>query len=70
MTAEEVYFLAKGDKGAVTKSVVARQKEKMLAKKKANVEKRSSSVDKITENKEFKTIRDAGLAMAKKLGMT
>ena len=69
LTAEEVYFLAKGDKGAVTKSVVARQKEKMLVKKKANVEKRSSSVDKITENKEFKTVRDAGLAMAKKLGM-
>ena len=70
LTVEEVYLLAKGDKGAVTKSVVKRQKEKMLAKKKANVEKRSTSEGKITENTEFKTVREAGIAMAKKLGLT
>jgi hypothetical protein len=69
LTAEEVYFLAKGDKASVTKSVVKRQKEKMLAKKKANVEKRSSPEGKISEKAEFKTVREAGIASAKKLGL-
>ncbi len=69
LSAKEVYLLAKGDTAAVQKSVVKRVKAKMEQKKKAVVEKRSTSVDKISENKEFKTVRDAGLAMAAKLGL-
>jgi hypothetical protein len=69
LSAKEVYLLAKGDTAAVQKSVVKRVKAKMDQKKKANVEKRSTSVDKIDEKKEFKSVRDAGLAMAVKLGL-
>lgn len=70
LSAEEVYFLAKGDKGAVAKSVVKRVQEKTALKKKAKVETRSSSAAKVEESApQFKNAKEAAMAVAKKLGL-
>ena len=68
--AEEIYTLAKGAKGSKEqmKDIASKLKEKVNTKKKARVEKRSSPADKTTV-KEYKTVRDAGLAVAEKLGI-
>ena len=69
--AEEVYRIAKGgdDGKKVVRSVAKRAKEKIDLKKKAVTEKRSSPSEKTGEKTEFKTVREAALAAAAKLGM-
>jgi hypothetical protein len=75
--AEEVYQLAvamnpKKRTEAQKKTAVEiaqKAKAKMTLKKKANVEKRSSAREKISEKTEYKGVRDAGLALAEKLGI-
>ncbi len=69
LNAEEVYRLAKGDKEAVAKSVTQRMKQKVQQKKNAKVEKHSSPAAKMDTKKEYKTVREAALAVAEKLGM-
>jgi hypothetical protein len=75
--AEEVYQLAKalnpgkkteGEKKQLV-DLAKKAKAKMVLKKKANVEKRSSARERLEEKKEYKGTRDAGLAVAEKLGL-
>ena len=75
--AEEVYQLAvamnpktrtEAQKQAAVE-IAQKAKAKMTLKKKANVEKRSSAREKISEKVEYKGVRDAGLALAEKLGL-
>lgn len=70
LSAEEVYFLATGNKKALLKSVSDGLKKKVGQKKDAQTETRSTSAGKQTEVKTFKTVRDAALDVAKKLGMS
>jgi len=70
LNAEEVYLLAKGDKGTVAKSVAKRVLEKTQLKKKAKVETRSSSAAKVVESEpKFKNVREAAENIAKKMGL-
>jgi hypothetical protein len=77
LNAEEVYQLTVGlnpkKKGAVDKKNLLdrakKAKDKVALKKKANVEKRSSAREKLSEKIEYKGVRDAGIAIAEKLGM-
>jgi len=77
LNAEEVYQLTVAlnpkKKGAVDKKNLLdrakKAKDKVALKKKANVEKRSSAREKLSEKIEYKGVRDAGIAIAEKLGM-
>lgn len=68
LSAEETYQLASGNKDAVKKSVTDRVAQ-MKLKQKAKVETRSSPAAKVSENTQYKNTREAGLAVAKKLGL-
>lgn len=69
--AEEVYRIAKGgtDGEKVVRDMARKTKEKIALKKKAVTEKRSSPSEKTGEKTEFKSVREAGLAAAAKLGL-
>jgi hypothetical protein len=78
LNAEEVYQLAKSlsNPGAQAKSekektakIAKTLKDKVALKKKANTERRTSRSESVSEKKEFKTVRDAGLEIAKKIGL-
>ena len=69
LTAEETYLLASGNPASAKKAVMNRVKQQMATKKAARTEMRSSPSEKTVENKEFKTVKEAGLSVAKKLGM-
>lgn len=69
LSAEQCYLLATGNTQAVKRSVAEQTKKKLALKKAARTETRSTSGEKVTERKEFKTVKEAGLAAAKKLGL-
>jgi hypothetical protein len=69
LTAEEAYYLASSNTVAVKKSIAQRMNAQVQKKKAARTEMRSSPAEKITENKEYKTVKEAAFAAAKKLGM-
>lgn len=69
LSSEEAYLLATGNIDAAKRSVTKRMKDKVALKKAAKTETRSSPVERQVEQKEFKTVREAGLAQAKKLGL-
>lgn len=73
LSAEDVYILAKGKIGDKerAKKIVKKVAEKTALKKKANTEKRSSAVDRMeVDTSKFKTVREAALHVAKKMGLT
>lgn len=69
LSAEEVYFLASNNPAEAKKSAARRVAAQVAKKKAARTEMRSSPSEKVTEQKEYKSVREAGLAAAKKLGM-
>jgi hypothetical protein len=69
LTAEEAYHLASGNPTALKKSIAQRVNAQVAKKKAARTEMRSSPAEKVAENTQYKTVREAGLAAAKKLGM-
>jgi len=69
LTAEEVYHLAKRDEGAVKRSVMKRVKASIEKKKAAKTETRSSPAEKVLESTQYKNVKEAALAQAKKLGL-
>jgi hypothetical protein len=69
LTAREVYLIASGDKGAAKKAVLTRMNDKVKAKARAKVETRSSGKESVVEKTEYKSIKEAALANAKKLGL-
>lgn len=69
LTAEEAYHLASGNPSAVKKSVASRVAAQVQKKKAARTEMRSSPSERVAENTQYKSVKEAGLAAAKKLGM-
>lgn len=76
LSAEDVYFLTKarvgGTKGFEKERVAEIAKKvqsKIALKKKATTTKRSSPTAKLSENNEFKTVKDAAESVARKLGL-
>jgi len=69
LSAEETYQLASGNKDAVKKSILQRTSDQAKRKQAAKTETRSSPAAKVSENTQYKTTREAGLAVAKKLGL-
>jgi hypothetical protein len=69
LTAEEAYHLASGNPVALKKTIAQRVNAGVQKKKAARTEMRSSPAEKVAENTQYKTVREAGLAAAKKLGM-
>jgi len=69
LNARQVYFLASGNKDALKRSVVSSIKGQIDKKKAARVERRSSTAEQSVENKKFKTVKEAGIAAARKIGM-
>ena len=76
LNAEDVYFLTKarvsGTKGFEKERVVEiakKVKSKIDLKKKATTTKRSSPTAKLSENTEFKTVREAAESVARKIGL-
>ncbi len=69
LTAEEAYHLASGNPAAVKKSMATRINAQVAKKKAARTEMRSSPAEKVAENTQYKSVKEAGYAAAKKLGM-
>ena len=67
LNSEQVYQLASGNVGAVKKSVGAQLQAKVEAKKAARTETRSTAGGVVAEAKQFKSVRDSAMEVARKL---
>ena len=70
LTPEEAYLLASGKSGSAKKAIAKRLQARVNLKKSAKTETRSTPGERTTEKEpQFKSVKEAAIAQAKKLGL-